>query len=218
MSSVLKIHKEVTDLRRQFTVFPYYTGGQNQFFTASNNILYRIHADISNCDWVIARDMGSEMEISSVDPSIATDSSSYLQNDIGTLNIVKKGSARKFQVLSMYSGTNIENAIPTSDLYYDLSGVNPNLTQAYGNQAGNATAYSDSKNPNNLFDAGGYNAIVNDLLIVGGGSTRTTTSTQSLPFGTFWAVNDPIVISYKISGITKNRAIKNNINETTFFG
>jgi len=216
MTSVLKFQKEQTDLRRQFTVFPYYSGGQNQFFTASNNILYRIHADISNCDWVIARDMGSEMEISSVDQSIANDSSTYLQNDIGTLNIVKKGTARKFQVLSMYSGATLlyDNVIPTSDLYYDLSGLNP----AYGNQAGNATAYSDSKNPNNLFDAKGTGAIVNDLLIVGEGATTTTSQTQSLPFGTFWAINDPIVISYQISGITKNRAIKNNINETTFFG
>lgn len=215
MSSVLKIHKERTDLRRQFTVFPYYSGGMNQFFTASNNTLYRIHADISNCDWVIARDMGSEMEISSVDPSIVNDWNTYLFNDDGIINIVKKGSARKFQVLSMYSGVGIyDNILPTSDLYYDLSG----LTPAYGNQAGNATAYSDAKNPNKLFDVKGTDAIVNDLLIVGGENTTTNSTNQSLPFGTFWAVNDPVVISYKISGYTKNRAIKNNINETTFFG
>ena len=205
MSSVLKIHKEVTDLRRQFTVFPYYSGGQNQFFTASNNTLYRIHADISNCDWVIARDMGSEMEISSVDPSIVNDWYNALGGDFDTTSfkVVKKGSARKFQVLSMYS-----HNIIVSDLYYD----------ATANQAGNATAYSDAYNNNNLFNVVGENAVVNDLLIVGGGSTTTTSQTQSLPFGTFWAVNDPVVVSFYFSGITASRAIKNNINETTFFG
>ena len=215
MSSVLKIHKEVTDLRRQFTVFPYYAAGQNQFFTASNNTLYRIDADISNCDWVIARDMGKEMSITSVDPSIV-DTWGAVENII---NVVKTGSARKFQVLSMYSGVLGDGSVlPTSALYYDLSGVNPNLTEAYGNQAGNATAYSDAKNPNNLFNTNGINAVVNDLLIVGGGATTTTASNQSLPFGTFWAVNDPIVIKFQFSSQLITRAIKNNINETTFFG
>ena len=218
MTSVLKFQKEQTDLRRQFTVFPYYSGGQNQFFTASNNTLYRIDADISNCDWVIARDMGKEMTITSIDPSIVNNWNIALSNNIddptfaGINGVVKSGSARKFQVLSMYSG--IDGYKNLSDLYYDLSGLNP----PYGNQAGNATAYSDAKNINNLFYTDAANTVINDLLIVGGGSTRTTTSTQSLPFGTFWAVNDPVVITYQFSGQPVTRAIKNNINETTFFG
>ena len=132
MSSVLKIHKEVTDLRRQFTVFPYYAAGQNQFFTASNNTLYRIDADISNCDWVIARDMGKEMSITSVDQSIV-DTWDAVGNII---NVVKTGSARKFQVLSMYSGVFDDGSVmPTSALYYDLSGVNPNLTGEDGSSS-----------------------------------------------------------------------------------
>ena len=216
MSSVLKIHKEVTDLRRQFTVFPYYSGGQNQFFTASNNTLYRIDADISNCDWVIARDMGKEMSITSVDPSIVDNwnlaLSSIIGFEYGGINgVVKTGSARKFQVLSMYSG--IGGSSNLSDLYYTNQAGDDSV-----NQAGNATAYSDAKNNNNLFDVVGENAVVNDLLIVGGGTTTTTSQTQSLPFGTFWAVNDPVVISYQFSYNPVLRTIKNNINETTFFG
>jgi hypothetical protein len=217
MSSVLKFQKEQTSLRRQFTVFPYYSGGQNQFFTASNNTLYRIDADISNCDWVIARDMGKEMSITSVDPSIVDNWNIALSNNIGSPDfggingVVKSGSARKFQVLSMYSG--IGGGSNLSDLYYTNQAGNDSV-----NQAGNATAYSDTKNNNNLFYIEGGDAKINDLLIVGGATTTTTSQTQSLPFGTFWAVNDPVVMSYQYSGTPVLRTIKNNINETTFFG
>jgi hypothetical protein len=189
MSSVLRSTKEATSLRRQFTVYPYFNGGVNQFFTASNGTLSRIAIDISGVDYVIARDMGAEMTITAVDSALAP----LLTSDSQTpVQVVKTGTARKFQVLSMMSGRNLsDSAIPTGNMYSVDSGFSE-----IRNIIGNGEAYSDTRNSNSLFDVSGRNTTINDLLIVGSATTTTTSTTQSLPFGTFWAVNDPIVIQF----------------------
>jgi hypothetical protein len=60
----------------------------------------------------------------------------------------------------------------------------------------------------------------NDMLVIGNDATTVNTEyTQNLPYGTFWAVNDPIIIEYNLSigSDTYRRAIKNRIDETTLF-
>ena len=208
MSSVQSYFKEPTSLRRQFTVYPYFTGGNNQYFTVNNGTLYRIQADLSGVDYVVARDMGTEMTISDIDPSIlagwTTDGDDFISN----IKIVRKGTARKFQVLSMVSGFLAVSDLAFVNLYGD----------AFKNNAGNATAYLDRVNANGLLNVYGSGVAINDMLIVGSNTTVTNSTTQSLPFGTFWAINDPIVISYVFSDAeVKNRAIKNRIDETTLF-
>jgi hypothetical protein len=220
MTSIFRQIKESSDLRRQFAVYPYYNGGKNQFFTCLSNTLYRIDSDLSGVDYVIARDMGTQMPITAVDSTIITNWTTNLGNVLGAnnVNIVRSGTARKFQVVSMVSGN-----LATSDLMF--ADLNQNIgldsydyrISTIGNFAGNGTAYSDPRNTNALFNTTGNNFSVNDLLIVGEGTTTTTATTQSLPFGTFWAINDPIIISYEYSAITKTRAIKNRIDETTLF-
>jgi len=215
MSSVLRTTKEATSLRRQFTVYPYFAGGTNQFFTASNNTLYRINSDLTGLDYVVARDMGTEMTINSIDSNII----SLLGVDLngieisGPIQVVRSGTARKFQVLSVTSGRTgpSDNILPTGNMYYtdaDLSGVQ--------NIGGNGEAYMDSINSTSLFNVDGR-LTINDALIVGEDQTSTTSTTQSLPFGTFWAINDPVVIQYRFSDSPINRAIKNRIDETTLF-
>jgi hypothetical protein len=212
MSSVCRYIKEPTSLRRQFSVFPYFgynpeatNGNENNiFFTVSDGTLYRIQSDIRSVDYVVARDMGTEMAITNIDSALLP----YLV--IGeTVNsrVVRNGTARKFQVLSIVSGN-----YPTGDMFFSKSDGNN------GNIGGNGQAYADSIFPNNnLFNTNGT-ADINDLLIVGSGDTTTTATTQTLPFGTFWAVNDPIVIQYDFSATAYKRTIKNRIDETTFFG
>jgi len=193
MSSVLRTTKEATSLRRQFTVYPYFAGGTNQFFTASNNTLYRFHADLSGVEYVVARDMGTEMEITAIDPNIIN--LLELQDTPGTppVQIIRNGRARKFQILSMVSG-NINGG-----------------TTGYGNDP----AYTAS---NDVFDITGASFNINDALIVGdANTTNPTTDTQTLPFGTFWAVNEPIIVQYTFSSSPRQRAIKNRIDETTLF-
>ena len=105
MSSVLRSTKEATSLRRQFTVFPYFAQGTNQFFTVANNTLYRFQHDLSGVDYVVARDMGTEVAITAIDSNIVN----LLANDADTpspAQLVRNGTARKFQVLSMVSGNN----------------------------------------------------------------------------------------------------------------
>jgi len=211
MSSVLRSTKEATSLRRQFTVYPYFAGGTNQFFTASDGKLSRIAIDISGVDYVIARDMGTEMTINAIDSNIVNSLGLNLGNDdIGTtVNVVRKGTARKFQVLSMVSG------LPrTGNMYAVDSSSDPTVRQ---NIVGNGESYSDTFNSNALFSVLGENLALNDALIVGSADTITTSTTQSLPFGTFWAINDPIVIQYEFSQGYLSRAIKNRIDETTLF-
>jgi pimeloyl-ACP methyl ester carboxylesterase len=174
--------------------------------------LYRINSDLSGLDYVIARDMGTEMTITSIDSNIV----SLLGVDLsgvtsGPIQVVRSGTARKFQVLSVTSGLSglTANRIPTGNMYYtDLS------NSAITNIGGNGEAYVDSDgiHATSLFDINGL-LTINDALIVGEDQTSTTSTTQSLPFGTFWAINDPVVIQYKFSDSPVNRAIKNRIDE-----
>ena len=119
----------------------------------------------------------------------------------------------------------VSGSIPGGNLYFAnelgeagvLAELFYNLSEISGNVAANGTAYTDAKNANGLFDVTGSDLTINDLLIVGEDKTITTSTEQSLPFGTFWVINDPIIIEYSLSGIFKKRAIKNRIDETTFF-
>jgi hypothetical protein len=204
MSSIQSYFKEPTSLRRQFTVYPDYTAGQNQYFTVNNGILYRTQADLSGVDYIVARDMGKEMTITDIDPSILD---TWFDGLASNIKVVRKGTARKFQVLSMGEGSFF-----TTNLYF----ANDTCTSS-ANAAGNGTAFGDYQHSNGLYKTNGNGVAINDLLIVGSDSTVTTSTTQTLPFGTFWAVNDPIVISYLFSDVKKHRAIKNRIDETTLF-
>jgi len=194
-------------------VFPYFgrnpealNGNENNiFFTVSDGTLYRIQSDIRSVDYVVARDMGTEMAITNIDSALFPYLVNFLDEPVN-LRVVRNGTARKFQVLSIVSGH-----FPTGDMFFSNSEGNN------GNIGGNGQAYADGENSNNLFDTEGT-ADINDLLIVGSGETTTTATTQTLPFGTFWAINDPIVVQYDFSGISYKRAIKNRIDETTFFG
>lgn len=241
MTSVASYYKEPTNIRRQFTVYPYYASGVNTFFTVQNNTLYRAQADLSGVDFVIARDLGTEMAITGVDQNLLNLWTSQSQfSDFTSATILKTGSARKFQVLSMVSGlSGIEDPTispenfpePTSRLFYTTSSNVGN--DAYnGNYGTGGEAYMDSQNYNGLFDVTGNGANlidtgnfplstatpINELLIVGSGNTTIfTNTTQNLPFGTFWAMNDPIVIGYNFSDVPLSRAIKNRIDETTLF-
>ena len=247
MTSVGSYYKEPTSIRRQFTVYPYYASGVNTFFTVQNNTLYRAQADLSGVDYVIARDLGTEMAITGVDANLLnlwTSEGDPAANFINA-TILKSGSARKFQVLSMVSGLSgledptfplgvLNFAEPTSRLYYtNGSNADAPYYNSNGNYATGGEAYMDGQHYNGLFDITGNGGSlysnnsnfplttrtpINDLLIVGSGNTTIfTNTTQNLPFGTFWAMNDPIVVGYEWSGFPVSRAIKNRIDETTLF-
>ena len=220
MTSVQSYYKEPTSIRRQFTVYPYYASGVNTFFTVQNNTLFRAQYDLSGVDYVVARDLGKEVEIHGVDPNLLalwTGDAVDTFADFTNAQILKKGTARKFQVLSMTSGdaqggpTYIGE--DTSRLWYNTY-TGSNAAQ-YG---GAGEAYMDPFNSNGLFNTSGQNMPINDLLIVGQGQTTFSNNImQNLPFGTFWAVNDPIVVGYQFSSAPVSRAIKNRIDETTLF-
>ena len=195
MTSLLRHIKEPTSLRREFTVFPYAGGGDYYYFTVQGESLYRIENDLSGIDWVVARDMGSSRRITTIDPEIIE----YWENASGWTNIqvIRPGEARKFQVLSLVRGnTGVSNYGP----------------------AANAAAYLYNDDTD-IYKYEGVNMDINDPLIVGHATTTVDTNyIQNLPYGTFWAVNDPVVIQYDFSDVTYRRAIKNRIDETTFFG
>ena len=220
MTSVQSYYKEPTSIRRQFTVYPYYASGVNTFFTVQNNTLFRAQYDLSGVDYVVARDLGTEMAITGIDPNLLalwTADSADILADFSNATILKNGSARKFQVLSMTSGAADAGGTfigeDTSRLWYDtVSGSNAAQYGAGGE------AYMDPFNSNSLFNTGGFAMPINDLLIVGQGQTTFSNNImQNLPFGTFWAVNDPIVVGYQFSSAPVSRAIKNRIDETTLF-
>jgi hypothetical protein len=198
MSSVLLQTREPTNINRQFIVYPYYTNGANNFFVCKNNTLYRLENDLSGVDHVIARDMGKQMVINAIDPAFIT----YWNNaydgspsDYTNLSVVRPGIARKFQILSVVQGADDDIG-----------------------SGGNSYAYSAAMYNNIPFDVLGPNNTVNDVFVVGNSATTVNTNiTENLPFGTFWVMNDPLVISYKFSDITTEKAIKNRIDETTFF-
>jgi hypothetical protein len=194
MSSVLRSSREATPISKRFTVFPYYgtTGdGSEYYFTVNGDSLYRVETDLSGVNqWVVARDMGKETVINTIDTELIE----WWQtnNSWTNITVIRKGRARKFQALAVPNGS----------------------TNASDNNgpAWNAGAYTNPSNnfANNTIYDNSFTGI-NDLLVMGNSTTNTTEYTQSLPFGTFWAVVDPIVIRYTASGSTYTRAIVNRV-------
>ena len=199
MSSALRSFKEPNSTRRQFAVHPYRGAVEYDvyFFTVNGDALYRIENDLSGAGWVIARDMGVQRVINSIDTELIEFWET--NNDWSNIRVIRPGIARKFQVLSMVHG---------------------NYSVSYNDgPAWNAGAYLDYNNGrqiNNICDI--ESNTVNDMLVVGGTDNLVLTDyLQSLEFGTFWAMNDPVVIEYEYSDVTYRRAIKNRIDETTLF-
>ncbi len=200
MSSVLRGIKEPNSTRRQFAVHAYRgvpTDYPVYFFTVQDDKLFRIENDLSGAAWVVARDMGSQRVIHSIDSELIEFWEN--QNLWENIRVVRPGIARKFQVLSMVHGN-------TSISYSDNPAYN---TAAY-------LDYDEGRTIDNICNL--ESCPVNDMLVVGESDNRVLTDyTQSLEFGTFWAMNDPVVIEYEFSLATYRRAIKNRIDETTLF-
>ena len=194
MSSVLRSSREATPISKRFTVFPYYgstTGEREYYFTVNGDSLYRIETDLSGVNqWVVARDMGKETVINTIDTELIE----WWQtnNSWTNITVIRKGRARKFQALAVPNG--------------NRDGSNNN------GPAWNAGAYTDpdSDFADNTIYSNSFTGI-NDLLVMGNSTTVTTEYTQSLPFGTFWAVVDPVVIRYTSGGNTYTRAIVNRV-------
>jgi hypothetical protein len=195
MSSVLRGTKEPSNLKRQFAVFGYEGYGTNlYYFTVEGNKLFRIEADLSGVNYIIARDMGVQRAIDSIDSEIIE--LWETNNSWSNIRVVRPGIARKFQAITMVRGD-------------DFHGV--------GN--GNSAAYIDQASA--IYNRTGINMPINDMLIAGHDSTTISNLyTQNLPYGTFWAMNDPLVIEYEYdsAGVeTYRRAIKHRIMENTLF-
>ena len=196
MSTALRAIKEPSNLKRQFAVFGYEgipIGETNYFFTVEGSKLYRIEADLSGVNYVIARDMGSQRVIDSIDIEILELWQS--SNGWNNIRVVRPGIARKFQAITMVRGD-----------------------RDVGN--GNNAAYSDSNSA--IYNTTGINMPINDMLIAGHAETTIHDYyNKNLPFGTFWAMNDPVVIEYEFDSLgvveTYRRAIKHRVMETTLF-
>lgn len=194
MSSVLRYTRNQPPINRYFTVWPYYgfpTGGQEYYFTVEGNSLYRIENDLSGSyQWITARDMGADTMITSIDPEIIE--AWQTANGWSDITLIRPGRARKYQALAVPQGSN-----------------NASLNNG---PAWNAAAYTA---PSGSFDIPYYNpqnAAINDLLIMGYSSTTVLNNyTQNLPWATFWAVVDPVVIRYISGGDTYTRAIVNRV-------
>jgi hypothetical protein len=195
MSSVIRSIREPISISKRFTVFPYYGvpgGGANEYyFTVNGTSLYRVEADFGGDNqWVVARDMGKETFINTIDPEIIE----YWENENtwSDITVIRSGRARKYQALAVPNGNKAGS---------DNNGP-----------AWNAGAYTD---PSNDFDnCPIYNnqlTGINDPLIMGNSTTTTTEYTQSLPYGTLWAVVDPVIIRYVSGGNTYTRAIVNRV-------
>ena len=192
MSSVIRSSREPIPLSSRFTVFPYYGYNDREYyFTVNNDSLYRIEADLSGTQqWVVARDMGKETFINTINIELIE----YWQNANGwtDITVIRKGRARKYQLL----------AIPRGNI---------NGSQNNG-PAWNSGAYTD---PNGRINNSIYNEQytgINDLLITGNATTTISNNyNQNLPFGTFWAVFDPVIIQYNYNGDVYTRAIVNRV-------
>lgn len=195
MSSVIRSIREPISISKRFTVFPYYgavVGSPREYyFTVNGTSLYRVEADFGGDNqWVVARDMGKETFINTIDTEIIE----YweTENTWSDITVIRSGRARKYQVLAVPNGNKAGS---------DNSAV-----------AWNAGAYTD---PQNDFDnCPIYNnqlTGINDPLIMGNSTTTTTEYTQSLPYGTLWAVVDPVIIRYVSGGNTYTRAIVNRV-------
>ena len=192
--SIQRAFKEPTCDRRQFMVQTYRGySEENYFFTVEGNTLYRIENDLESVDWVVARDMGSQRVITEIDQAIIN--LWEANNGWTNISVIRSGIARKFQALSMVRGDR------------DVSDNN--------GPAWNSGAYlEDTNTPIYNYQTN----TVNDMLILGNATTTVFTADhQNLPYGTFWAMNDPIVIQYDFSDSTYRRAIKHRIDETTRF-
>ena len=194
MSTALRAIKEPSNLHRQFAVFTYEGYAEDRyFFTVEGSKLYRIEADLSGVNYVIARDMGSQRVIDSIDSEILELWQS--SNGWNNIRVVRPGIARKFQAITMVRGD-----------------------RDVGN--GNNAAYSDDNSA--IYNTTGINMPINDMLIAGHAETTIHDYyNKNLPFGTFWAMNDPVVIEYEFESIsvveTYRRAVKHRIMETTLF-
>lgn len=197
MSSVIRIVKEPTSIRRQFAVHAYRGYSTNDyFFTVQDNKLYRIESDLSGCLWLPARDMGTERTIDDID--IELKELWENNNDWINIRVIRPGTARKFQALAMVKGN-----------------TDPSYNEG---PAWNAEAYLpyDYANSTPVYNA--QTNTINDMLVIGNAETTVSNNyNQNLPYATFWAVNDPVVIEYEYSAVTYRRAIKNRIDETTRF-
>jgi hypothetical protein len=192
MSSVIRYVKEQTPISQRFTVFPYYGVSELEYyFTVQGTSLYRIEADLSGDNqWIVARDMGKETFINTIDHELIE----YWENlnSWSNTTVVRKGRARKYQLLAIPAG---------------------NITASDNNgPAWNAGGYTDPDGDmsNTIYNY--QNTGINDLLIEGHATTTIFNDyNQNLPFGTFWAVIDPVVIRYTYNGNTYTRAIVNRV-------
>lgn len=192
MSSVLRYTREPTPISKRFTVFPYYgVNASEYYFTVNGETLYRIENDMSgNSQWVVARDMGTETRITTIDPEILEWWET--NNSWSNITVIRPGRARKYQALAIPEG-NI-NASVNNDPAWNAGGY----TQPSGDM--NAPYYNNQ------------NTGINDLLIMGYGETTVLNNyNQNLPFATFYAVIDPVVIQYQNNGDTYTRAIVNRV-------
>ena len=194
MSSVIRYTREPTPISSRFTVWPYYgISDREYYFTVNGDSLYRIESDLSgNGQWVVARDMGKETAINTIDAELIE----YWEN-LNTwtnITVIRKGRARKYQLL----------AIPRGNI---------NASDNNG-PAWNAGAYTDpSADINNCPIYSDRFTGINDLLITGNATTTTFNNyNQNLPFGTFWAVIDPVIIQYTYNGDVYRRAIVNRVS------
>jgi hypothetical protein len=194
MTSVLRHTREPTFLHKRFTVFPYLGGGGGEgleyYFTVRNNSLYRIENDLSgNGQWVVARDMGKEEVITSIDTEIIEWwETNYSWSNI---SVVRNGRARKFQALAITKG------------FGDVS-LNNGPAWNAGGYTDPGTQITNSYFNNQLMP-------INDPLIMGTATGTTGEYTESLPWATFYAVTDPVVIQYTYDDDTYTRAIVNRV-------
>jgi hypothetical protein len=195
MSSVIRYTRESTPLSSRFTVWPYYgapSGGTEYYFTVQGTSLYRIEADLSGTgQWVVARDMGKETFINTIDIELIEWWET--QNAWSDITVIRRGRARKYQLLAIPNGS--------------TGGADNN------GPAWNAAAYTDpTADIINCPIYDNQNTGINDLLITGNATTTINNNyNQNLPFGTFWAVIDPVVIRYTSGGSTYTRAIVNRV-------
>ena len=136
--------------------------------------------------------MGKETFINTIDSELLE----YWQNQNSwtDIRIIRTGRARKFQLL----------AIPKGNIAASLN----------NGPSWNSGAYTDRVS-NSIFNSPIYNnqnTGINDLLITGNASTTVNNNyNENLPFGTFWAVVDPVIIQYTSDGDVYTRAIVNRV-------
>ncbi len=192
MSSVIRAFKEPTPVAKRFTVFPYYGANESEYyFTCQNNSLYRIESDLrSENQWVVARDMGTEMKITDIDIEIKEWWEN--QNLWENITVIRSGRARKYQALAIPYG---------------------NIDASENNDPGwNAASYMSNNLNIPYFNGQNMSGAINDLLQMGYDSTTVSNDYyQNLSFGTFWAVIDPVIIQYTFSEATYTRAIVNRV-------